>query len=167
MGTCCVAQSKQEQAEFKDQDDHADPTNLAKYSKDDIKKVKQIQSCYRKHRTKNKEEPVEESSKPPPAVATPAESGANSGENMRVKELEAKLGPFKHEDPADDGVQRVTRPETVLDNGAKYEGQWYPGCRGLGTSTPTSATATESRSGLMAASTRASGATTRPTERAG
>ena len=118
-----MAQSKQELAEFKNPETDGDPTSLAKYSNDDIKKVQRIQSCYRQHRAKKEEQPLEERACPPQSNGV-SDEAQNPGENLRVKELETKLGPFEHEDPPEDGVQREKRPEALLDNGAKYDGQW-------------------------------------------
>lgn len=34
------------------------------------------------------------------------------------------LGPFNFGTPSDDGVERVKRPIVMIENGAKYEGEW-------------------------------------------
>jgi hypothetical protein len=36
-----------------------------------------------------------------------------------------ELPPFKWSDPSYDGIQRIKRPILLLENGAKYEGEWY------------------------------------------
>ena len=36
-----------------------------------------------------------------------------------------KLEPFEWGNPVNDGVKREKRPMIQLDNGAKYDGEWY------------------------------------------
>lgn len=35
-----------------------------------------------------------------------------------------KVGKFVFGGPVNDGVERAKRPLVILDNGAKYEGEW-------------------------------------------
>lgn len=41
-----------------------------------------------------------------------------------VQEILQQLGPFNFNKPLNDGVDRVQRPLLMLENGAKYEGEW-------------------------------------------
>ncbi len=59
-----------------------------------------------------------------PEVAQNAQAGTTT-ENSKVRELESKLGAFKPEAKADDSVKREQRDTVLLDNGARYTGQWY------------------------------------------
>lgn len=44
--------------------------------------------------------------------------------NVKVMELLQTLPPFKWGKPAKDSVKRCMRPLMMLENGAKYEGEW-------------------------------------------
>lgn len=46
-------------------------------------------------------------------------------ENTKVRELEAKLGPFRPDIKLTDSVRREYRDTVILDNGARYTGEWY------------------------------------------
>jgi len=66
---------------------------------------------------------------PVPAPEVAADSAQNGVvdsaiDNTKVKELESKLGPFVPEPRPADDVKREKRPTVVLDNGAKYTGEW-------------------------------------------
>jgi hypothetical protein len=44
--------------------------------------------------------------------------------NPRVNLLLRTLGNFDYGYPEDDGIEREKRPLILLENGAKYEGEW-------------------------------------------
>ena len=45
-------------------------------------------------------------------------------ENTKVRELEVKLGPFRPDIKLNDSVKREHRDTVILDNGARYTGEW-------------------------------------------
>ena len=45
-------------------------------------------------------------------------------DNTKVRELEAKLGPFRPDIKLNDSVRREYRDTVILDNGARYTGEW-------------------------------------------
>jgi hypothetical protein len=45
----------------------------------------------------------------------------------RVNMILRQLGNFDYGIPVDDGVPREKRPLVMLENGAKYEGEWLKG----------------------------------------
>lgn len=45
----------------------------------------------------------------------------------RVNELLKILGPFDYGIPEEDDIEREKRPLMLLENGAKYEGEWLKG----------------------------------------
>lgn len=44
--------------------------------------------------------------------------------HSRVNDMMRQLGPFFYGELANDGVPREKRPLIMLENGAKYEGEW-------------------------------------------
>ena len=44
---------------------------------------------------------------------------------MIFQKLRKILGPFNFGTPIDDGIEREKRPIVMIENGAKYEGEWY------------------------------------------
>ena len=44
--------------------------------------------------------------------------------NAISSEVYQRLGPYKYEAPANDGVKRVEKDWVTLENGIKYKGQW-------------------------------------------
>jgi hypothetical protein len=47
--------------------------------------------------------------------------------NADVMAIRAALGKFKFGTPHPDNIKRVKKPLLMLENGAKYEGEWIEG----------------------------------------
>lgn len=52
------------------------------------------------------------------------EFGESNYNNEKVQEIKRQFGEFKYPYPPQDGVKRVRLEEDILENGAKYKGQW-------------------------------------------
>ena len=50
--------------------------------------------------------------------------GDTNYDNEKVQEIKRQFGEFKYPDTSSDGVLRVNKEEFVLENGAKYKGEW-------------------------------------------
>lgn len=127
MGVCCVKQNKQEPAEFIGKPAKPDLTDLYK-DKDTEEKIVKIQCAFRRHsavkRVKAMKDVQAVNERAPKPESTPDQNN-NPSENPIVREMEEKFGPFQREDPENDHVERVVRPQAILDNGARYTGQWF------------------------------------------
>lgn len=147
MGVCCVKQHNQDQNEFPSSVKDNGTLSIYKGDKDAIQKIIRIQSLIRRYRAKKeykqlreyakKKQPQDadavrepDSSRVPVAVPEASPDGiqnlpsGTTSDNVKVRELELKLGSFKPEEQPDDGIKREQRDTVLLDNGAKYTGQW-------------------------------------------
>ena len=123
MGVCCVKQHNQDQNEFNETTKKPELLTLLKGSKDAISRIIKIQCAMRRFRAMKQLKQLK-ASKPTHAMAECTGAVVDmTSDNSKVKELEARLEPFKHE-KQDDGYGREQRPPAVLDNGAKYCGEW-------------------------------------------
>ena len=129
MGECCVKQNKQEPAEFVGKPAKPDFVELYKDDKDVEEKVVKLQTAFRRHlaarnvKAMRDAKQVNERAAKPAASPTPGQSD-NPSDNPIVREMEEKFGPFKRDEIEEDSAERVVRPQAILDNGAKYTGQW-------------------------------------------
>jgi len=154
MGVCCVKQHNQDQGEFKSGPKTESAIKLFKDNKDAIEKIVKIQCAIRRYRamkevkqireSKNRKHPVNIADGivqgPVPEVPDAAvieqhqhefvpEAAQNlindtASDNSKVRELEAKLGPYRPETRQTDNASREYRDTVILDNGAKYSGEW-------------------------------------------
>jgi len=137
MGVCCVKQHNQETGEFRDTKKSDENLNLSKSnnkspSKEEILPLREEASEPKPIKEERKEdEVIERANKrvvntPPeePPIDLHTLSAQVTSENVRVRELEEKLGPFKPPESTQDSIRRETRGTAVLDNGAHYIGQW-------------------------------------------
>lgn len=124
MGVCCVKQHNQDQNEFNETTKKPELLSLLKESKDSISRIIKIQCAIRRYQAMKQLKQLK-ANKPTHVMADCASIPVDmSSDNSKVKELEAKLEPFKHE-KLGDGYGREQRPPALLDNGAKYCGEWY------------------------------------------
>ena len=152
MGQCCVKQHNQDQGEFNDSSKNEGVVSLFKNNQDAISKIIKIQAHIRRFRASRKvkeirevkkhqkmpdkgneitngvpeapAEPVQEMAAPPPDNNAQSNTIDAISENSKVRELEAKLGPFRPPPQIEDAVKREKRETITLDNGAKYTGEW-------------------------------------------
>jgi hypothetical protein len=136
MGVCCVKQHNQDKDEFRDTKRNEENLNLCK--DENMSKEKsanyqeEVQSeppkvihnsnyseVIERANKRNVEFVTEELAPEPQNLALQVVS-----ENTKVRELEEKLGAFKSPEPLNDAIKRETRATILLDNGAKYTGQW-------------------------------------------
>jgi len=131
MGICCVKQNAQDQGEFQRVfKDENFPISLYKNNNDAIMKIVRIQSIFRGFRTRKHLPEIREKCnkrhiRGMDADNTNGETISMISPNPRVAELESKLGAFKPEQsPSKENKRREIRPPVVLNNGAKYSGEW-------------------------------------------
>jgi len=143
-----VKQHKQDQGEFVEpgsltkQDDIID---LYKGNINAVSKIVRIQYAIRRYWRRLKRQQVRESAVPKrgnvqeekaeekteekqnevPVIDASGVSKEEPTENVTVAEVEARIGPFKHDDYVPDARKIEKRPPVILDNGAKYLGEWY------------------------------------------
>eukprot|EP00826_Nyctotherus_ovalis_P018701 TRINITY_DN1563_c0_g10_i1.p3 TRINITY_DN1563_c0_g10~~TRINITY_DN1563_c0_g10_i1.p3 ORF type:complete len:136 (-),score=47.32 TRINITY_DN1563_c0_g10_i1:804-1211(-) len=133
MGVCCVKQHNQDKGEFNNKDDNIDLNSNenpnkervivpqeemkveAKPQREEVEYEEVVERAARKKSESAPEEPTIEPQSIPLQMVS---------ENSKVRELEEKLGPFKPPEPPKDSVKRETRATVILDNGARYTGQW-------------------------------------------
>ena len=130
MGICCVKQSSQDQGEFRriTKDEAATSISLYKNNNDAIMKIIKIQALIRGYRSRKQFTELKERQKKPvktSEVDGTADLANMTSPNPRVAELEAKLGPFNPSPiPQKSTSKREIRTPAVLNNGAKYSGEW-------------------------------------------
>ena len=120
MGICCVTK-KPEHSEFKSPP-HNKNIDLLKPSKDQIIKIKKIQRALRKYLKKRGANLANSSYKN--KVEELLKNMANTSENRLVNDTEAKLGQIAKIENLNEGNKIEFRDTVILENGAKYIGQW-------------------------------------------
>lgn len=143
MGGCCECPKKQEPGELPGtlKFDLKSWLSTFRNNKALIAKIVRVQACIRRHRAKIRVKMLREgrTATNPAGGAPAAVSGkemvrmqstctATTSDNPRVRELEAKLGPYHPScvDAGKDQPVRETRGTILLNNEAKYTGQWNP-----------------------------------------
>jgi len=121
MGICCVKQPHQDNAEFKDT---TRQEGLYKGRPAEIVMAIRIQRAVRRYWRKLKSQPLKESSKPNRAAAIPDTMADPINENIKVNDVESRLGPFRPDVQLDTTIRREQREPQILDNGARYTGEW-------------------------------------------